>query len=92
MTPGNPGRLLRILAALVLMAAAVLPAALELAGPAPFGVIGAGAPADRAVPPHSVRPADHRAAMHRQQKLVAELLHQITSGDVLLNPVRLARV
>ncbi|MGW4896569.1 LCP family protein [Kitasatospora sp. NPDC004240] len=30
--------------------------------------------------------------MHRQQKLVAELLHQITSGDVLLNPVRLARV
>ncbi|MFJ8437037.1 LCP family protein [Kitasatospora sp. NPDC094019] len=30
--------------------------------------------------------------MHRQQKLVAQLLHQITSGGTLLNPVRLARV
>ncbi|WP_406113533.1 LCP family protein [Kitasatospora purpeofusca] len=29
--------------------------------------------------------------MHRQQKLVAQLLHQVTSGGVLLNPVRLAR-
>ncbi|WP_327677506.1 LCP family protein [Kitasatospora sp. NBC_00458] len=30
--------------------------------------------------------------MHRQQKLVAQLLHQLTSGGTLLNPVRLARV
>ncbi len=30
--------------------------------------------------------------MHRQQKLVAQLLHQVTSGGTLLNPVRLARV
>ncbi|WP_328956588.1 LCP family protein [Kitasatospora purpeofusca] len=29
--------------------------------------------------------------MHRQQKLVAQLLHQVTSGGTLLNPVRLAR-
>ena len=55
MTPGNPGRLIRSLAALVLLAAAVLPAALEVAGPAPFAVIGpsAGAATDRAVPPHA---------------------------------------
>ncbi|MFE2722061.1 M64 family metallopeptidase [Kitasatospora sp. NPDC059327] len=62
MPPGNPGRLVRSLAALVLVSTAVLPAALELAGPSPFGVIGPGAPADRAVPPHLVRPADLRAA------------------------------
>ncbi|MEE1826552.1 LCP family protein [Streptomyces sp. BE20] len=30
--------------------------------------------------------------MHRQQKLVAQLLHQLTSGGTLLSPVRLARV
>ncbi|MDY0815567.1 LCP family protein [Kitasatospora purpeofusca] len=29
--------------------------------------------------------------MRRQQKLVAQLLHQVTSGGTLLNPVRLAR-
>ncbi|MGW6915659.1 M64 family metallopeptidase [Kitasatospora sp. NPDC054939] len=62
MTSGRPGRLLRSLAALVLVSTAVLPAALELAGPAPFGVIGPGAPADRAVPPHTVRQADLRVA------------------------------
>lgn len=54
MTPGNPGRLIRSLAAFVLLAAAVLPAALELTGPAPFAVIGPAGSAvtDRAVPPH----------------------------------------
>ncbi|WP_329488750.1 M64 family metallopeptidase [Kitasatospora sp. NBC_01246] len=62
MPPGNPGRLVRSLAALVLVSTAVLPAALELAGPSPFGVIGPGAPADRAVPPHTARRADLRAA------------------------------
>ncbi|WP_329566139.1 M64 family metallopeptidase [Kitasatospora sp. NBC_01266] len=53
MAPGNPGRLIRSLAALALLAAAALPAALELTGPAPFAVIGpAGTSAtDRAVPP-----------------------------------------
>ncbi|MFD0261616.1 M64 family metallopeptidase [Kitasatospora indigofera] len=61
MPPGTPGRLVRSLAALVLLSTAVLPAALELAGPAPFGAIGAGAPADRAVPPHAVKRADLRA-------------------------------
>ncbi|MFJ9953456.1 LCP family protein [Kitasatospora sp. NPDC091207] len=30
--------------------------------------------------------------MHRQQKFVAELLHQVTAGGTLLNPVRLARL
>ncbi|MGW6916960.1 LCP family protein [Kitasatospora sp. NPDC054939] len=30
--------------------------------------------------------------MHRQQKLVAQLLHGLTDGGALLNPVRLARV
>ncbi|MFJ2776312.1 LCP family protein [Kitasatospora sp. NPDC087315] len=30
--------------------------------------------------------------MHRQQRLVAQLMHQVTSGGTLLNPVRLARV
>ncbi|MFC8451979.1 M64 family metallopeptidase [Kitasatospora sp. NPDC057223] len=59
MPPGNPGRLVRSLAALVLLSTAVLPAALELAGPSPFGSIGA--PADRAVPPHSVQRADLHA-------------------------------
>ncbi|WP_371480433.1 M64 family metallopeptidase [Kitasatospora sp. NBC_00315] len=58
MPPGNPGRLVRSLAALVLLSTAVLPAALELVGPSPFGAIGA--PADRAVPPHAVARADLR--------------------------------
>ncbi|MFF4380143.1 M64 family metallopeptidase [Kitasatospora sp. NPDC001547] len=48
------------MAALVLVSAAALPAALELAGPSPFGVIGPGAPADRAVPPHTALRADQR--------------------------------
>ncbi|WP_158844835.1 M64 family metallopeptidase [Streptomyces sp. NRRL WC-3742] len=62
MPPGNPGRLVRSLAALVLVSTAVLPAALELAGPSPFGVIGPGAPpVDRAAPPHHVVRADQRA-------------------------------
>ncbi|MFI6444827.1 M64 family metallopeptidase [Kitasatospora sp. NPDC050543] len=61
MPPGNPGRLVRSLAALMLVSAAVLPAALELASPSPFGVIGAGAPADRAVPPHAGLRAEFRA-------------------------------
>ncbi|MFI2607932.1 M64 family metallopeptidase [Kitasatospora sp. NPDC018619] len=60
MPPGNPGRLVRSLAALVLVSAAALPAGLELFGPSPFGVIGAGAPADRAVPPHTALRADQR--------------------------------
>ncbi|WP_395295939.1 LCP family protein [Kitasatospora hibisci] len=30
--------------------------------------------------------------MHRQQKFVAQLLHQVTGSGTLLNPVRLARV
>lgn len=56
MAPGNPGRLVRSLAALVLLTAAVLPAALEVAGPAPFGAIGpaAGPVTDRAAPPHGL--------------------------------------
>ncbi|MFJ2578351.1 M64 family metallopeptidase [Kitasatospora aureofaciens] len=62
MPSGNPGRLVRSLAALVLVSTAVLPAALELAGPSPFGVIGPGAPADRAVPPHTAQRADARIA------------------------------
>ncbi|MCX4747605.1 M64 family metallopeptidase [Kitasatospora sp. NBC_01287] len=62
MTPGNPGRLIRSLAALALLAAAVLPAALELTGPAPFAVIGPAANSltDRAAPPRggsAVQPA-----------------------------------
>lgn len=62
MPPGNPGRLVRSLAALVLLSAAVLPAALEVAAPSPFGAIGAPGPVpDRAVPPHSVARADLRA-------------------------------
>ncbi|MFD5465211.1 M64 family metallopeptidase [Kitasatospora sp. NPDC127059] len=60
MPAGNPGRLVRSLAALVLVSTAVLPAALELVGPSPFGVIGAGTPADRALPPHTVLRADQR--------------------------------
>lgn len=69
MAPGNPGRLIRSLAALVLLAAAVLPAALELAGPAPFapawstGALGTSA-TDRAAPPRGgvgVAPARLRA-------------------------------
>ncbi|WP_441251286.1 M64 family metallopeptidase [Kitasatospora sp. McL0602] len=63
MPSGNPGRLVRSLAALVLLSAAVLPAALELVAPSPFGVIGAPAPGpDRAVPPHTATHADLRAA------------------------------
>ncbi|GAA1244367.1 M64 family metallopeptidase [Kitasatospora nipponensis] len=55
MAPGNPGRLIRSLAALALLAAAVLPAAVELAGPAPFAAISplSGATTDRAAPPRS---------------------------------------
>ncbi|MER6299199.1 M64 family metallopeptidase [Kitasatospora sp. NPDC001539] len=60
MPSGTPGRLVRSLAALVLVSTAVLPAALELVGPSPFGVIGPGAPADRAVPPHTALRADQR--------------------------------
>jgi len=63
MPSGNPGRLVRSLAALVLLSAAVLPAALEVAAPPPFGAIGAPGPApDRAVPPHTIARADLRAA------------------------------
>ncbi|WP_431679634.1 M64 family metallopeptidase [Kitasatospora sp. KL5] len=53
MPPGNPGRIVRSLAALVLMSAAVLPAALEVAAPAPSAVIGppAGPLAERGAPP-----------------------------------------
>ncbi|MGW3075211.1 MULTISPECIES: M64 family metallopeptidase [unclassified Kitasatospora] len=61
MAPGNPGRLVRSLAALVLLSSAALPGALELAGPSPFAVIGPGSPADRAVPPHTALQADRRA-------------------------------
>ncbi|GAA0661550.1 M64 family metallopeptidase [Kitasatospora atroaurantiaca] len=63
MPSGNPGRLVRSLAALVLLSAAVLPAALEAAAPPPFGTIGAPGPApDRAVPPHAIARADLRVA------------------------------
>ncbi|MFJ9839074.1 M64 family metallopeptidase [Kitasatospora sp. NPDC101155] len=60
MPSGTPGRLVRSLAAFVLVSTAVLPAALEAVGPSPFGVIGAGAPADRAVPPHTSHRPDQR--------------------------------
>ncbi|MFJ9772813.1 M64 family metallopeptidase [Kitasatospora sp. NPDC101157] len=60
MPAGNPGRLVRSLAALVLVSTAVLPAALELVGPSPFGVIGPGAALDRAVPPHTALRPDQR--------------------------------
>ncbi|MFF2141102.1 M64 family metallopeptidase [Kitasatospora sp. NPDC058190] len=60
MPSGTPGRLVRSLAAFVLASTAVLPATLEAVGPSPFGVIGAGAPADRAVPPHTSHHADQR--------------------------------
>ncbi|MET9176825.1 M64 family metallopeptidase [Kitasatospora aureofaciens] len=60
MPAGNPGRLVRSLAALVLVSTAVLPAALELAGPSPFVVIGPGAVLDRALPPHTATRADQR--------------------------------
>ncbi|WP_051970075.1 M64 family metallopeptidase [Kitasatospora azatica] len=61
MTPGNPGRLIRSLAALVLLVAAVLPSAVELAAPGPFGALGP--ITDRALPPHGaagVLPAELR--------------------------------
>jgi len=62
MPPGNPGPVVRSAAALVLLAAAVMPAALELASPAPSAVIGPPvAPTDRAVPPHSATRPDLRA-------------------------------
>ncbi|GAA4857641.1 M64 family metallopeptidase [Kitasatospora terrestris] len=63
MTPGNPGPVMRTAAALVLAAAAVLPAVLELASPAPSAVIGppVGPVTDRAVPPNRPRAADLRA-------------------------------
>ncbi|WP_407989127.1 M64 family metallopeptidase [Kitasatospora sp. CMC57] len=59
MPSGNPGRrLLRGLGAAVLLAAAVLPAALEVAAPPPYDVIGAPSPVtELAVPPHTVHPA-----------------------------------
>ncbi|MGW2370812.1 M64 family metallopeptidase [Kitasatospora sp. NPDC001683] len=60
MPAGKPGRLVRSLPALVLVSTAVLPAALELVSPSPFGVIGPGIPVDRAVPPHSALRADQR--------------------------------
>ncbi len=61
MPPGNPGRLAPSLAALVLLSAAALPAALEIASPAPFDSIGAPGPApDRAVPPHTAVRTDLR--------------------------------
>jgi hypothetical protein len=52
MPPGNPGRFVRSLAAFVLLSAAILPAALEVAAPSPSAVIGppAGPLADRAAP------------------------------------------
>lgn len=61
MPRGNPGRLVRSVAALVLVSVAALPAAVELAGPSPFGVIGPGAQTDRAAPPHAGLRADQRA-------------------------------
>ncbi|WP_457033378.1 M64 family metallopeptidase [Kitasatospora sp. P5_F3] len=63
MPSGNPGRrLLRGLAAALLLAAAVLPAALEVASPPPYDVIGAPSPApELAAPPHLLRQADLRA-------------------------------
>ncbi|MBV2152872.1 M64 family metallopeptidase [Kitasatospora sp. SUK 42] len=42
------------------MSTAVLPAVLDLVGPSPFGVIGADAPVDRAVPPPAALHADQR--------------------------------
>ncbi|MER5637732.1 M64 family metallopeptidase [Kitasatospora sp. NPDC002227] len=62
MPSGNPGRLVRSLAALALLSTAVLPAALELVAPSPFGAIGAAPAPDRAVPPHAATRADLRAA------------------------------
>ncbi|MDH6580152.1 hypothetical protein P3T29_005841 [Kitasatospora sp. MAP5-34] len=62
MPPGNPGRLAPSLAVLVLLSAAVLPAVLEVASPAPFDAIGtSGALPDRAVPPRTALRADLRA-------------------------------
>ncbi|MFJ4185925.1 M64 family metallopeptidase [Kitasatospora sp. NPDC089509] len=60
MPAGNPGRLVRSLAALVLVSAAGLPAALELVGPSPFGAIGTDVPIDLALPPHTALRADQR--------------------------------
>jgi hypothetical protein len=62
MASGNPGRrLLRGLTAAVLLAAAVLPAALEVVAPPPYDVIGLPSPApELAVPPHTVRQAELR--------------------------------
>ncbi|WP_405012363.1 M64 family metallopeptidase [Kitasatospora sp. NBC_01539] len=57
MPPGNPGRIVRSLAALVLMSAAVLPAALEVASPAPSAVIG---PPVGPLPDRVAPPAPHR--------------------------------
>ncbi|MER5867859.1 M64 family metallopeptidase [Kitasatospora sp. NPDC002040] len=64
MPSGNPGRrLLRGLAAVVLLSAAVLPAVVEVASPPPYEVIGAPSPApELALPPHVVRHADLRTA------------------------------
>jgi hypothetical protein len=61
MPSGSPRRLVRSLAALLLLSAAMLPAALEVAEPPPFGAIGAPGPVtDRAVPPHTAARADLR--------------------------------
>lgn len=58
MPRGNPGRIVRSLAALMLTSAAVLPAALEVAAPAPSAVIGppAGPLSERVAPPVPHRP------------------------------------
>ncbi|WP_354641527.1 M64 family metallopeptidase [Kitasatospora camelliae] len=63
MPSGKPGRFVPSATALVLLSAAALPAALELAGPAPSSVIGPPAEplVDRAAPPGAAAPADLRA-------------------------------
>ncbi|MEU9128090.1 M64 family metallopeptidase [Kitasatospora sp. NPDC048540] len=63
MPSGTHGRFVRSTAALVLISAAALPAALELAAPSPSTVIGppAGPLTDHAAPPRSPQQADLRA-------------------------------
>ncbi|MFB7618417.1 LCP family protein [Kitasatospora sp. NPDC056181] len=51
-----------------------------------------GAGALRYVRARHVDASSDLGRMHRQQKLVAQLLHQLADGGTLLNPVRLARV
>lgn len=62
MPSGDPGRrLLRGLTVVVLLSAAMLPAAVEVASPPPYDVIGAPSPApELAVPPHTAVQADLR--------------------------------